>query len=38
LMIIGLVGVFSGWFWFANRQQRAGKRVLEGIDGFRHTY
>jgi MFS family permease len=38
LGIIGLVGLFSAWFWFANRQQRAGKRVLEGIEGFRHAY
>ena len=38
LLIVGFVGLFSLWFWFANRQQRAGKRVFEGVEGFRYTY
>ena len=38
LLIVGVVGVFSAWFWFANRGQREGRRVLEGVEGFRYTY
>jgi hypothetical protein len=38
VMIIGVVGIFSVWFYMANRGQRMGKKVLEGTDGFRFTY
>jgi MFS family permease len=38
LLIIGVVGVFSVYFYVANQRQRRGKRVLEGTDGFRFTY
>jgi sugar phosphate permease len=38
LLIVGVVGVFSAWFWFANRGQREGRRVLEGVEGFRYTH
>lgn len=37
-MIIGVVGVFSMYFYAANGRQRRGKRVLEGTEGFRFTY
>jgi hypothetical protein len=38
IMIIGLIGVFSVYFYMANQGQRTGKRVLEGTKGFRFTY
>ncbi|KAH3941721.1 hypothetical protein HBI56_211220 [Parastagonospora nodorum] len=38
VMIIGLVGVFSMYFYTANQRQARGKRVLEGTEGFRFTY
>lgn len=37
-VIVAFVGLFSLWFWFANRRQRAGKIVLEGTEGFRYTF
>lgn len=36
--MIGIVGVFSGYFWWANRKQRVRGSVLEGRVGFRYTY
>jgi sugar phosphate permease len=38
IMIIGMIGVFSAYFYMANQRQRSGKRVLEGTEGFRFTY
>jgi MFS family permease len=38
LMIMGVIGVFSGYFYMANQRQRRGKRLLEGTEGFRFTY
>lgn len=38
LIIIGIVVVFSWYFWYRNRQQREGKIVLERRLGFRYTY
>lgn len=38
VLLIGFVGVFSVWFWVANRWQKEGKRLLEGTEGFRYTY
>ncbi|KAL1582994.1 hypothetical protein WHR41_08224 [Cladosporium halotolerans] len=36
--IVLFVGLFSGWFWFANRRQENGKKLLEGTEGFRYTF
>lgn len=38
IMIIGLVGLFSMYFYTANQRQARGKRVLEGTEGFTFTY
>jgi MFS family permease len=38
VVIIGVMGVLEGWFWFANGEQRRGERVLEGLVGFRYSY
>ncbi|KAJ4382883.1 hypothetical protein N0V86_002108 [Didymella sp. IMI 355093] len=38
ILIIGVVGLFSVYFYLANRRQSKGKRVLEGTEGFRFTY
>lgn len=38
VVIVAFVGLFSLWFWFANRRQRAKKIVLEGTEGFRYTF
>lgn len=38
ILIIGLVGVFSVFFYTANKRQTRGKRLLEGTEGFRFTY
>lgn len=38
VLIIGVVGVFSAYFYMANARQRRGKSVLEGTEGFRYTY
>lgn len=38
LGIIGIVVGLSGWFWIANRRQREGRMVLEGIGGFTYTF
>jgi hypothetical protein len=38
VLIIAVVGLFSVYFYAANRRQSRGKRVLEGTEGFRFTY
>ncbi|KAG9188463.1 hypothetical protein G6011_02386 [Alternaria panax] len=38
ILIIGLVGVFSVFFYTSNKRQARGKRLLEGTEGFRFTY
>jgi MFS family permease len=38
IMIIGVIGVFSVYFYMANQRQKMGKRVLERTEGFRFTY
>lgn len=38
IMIIGVIGLFTVYFYTANQRQRKGKRVLEGTEGFRFTY
>ncbi|KXJ95204.1 permease of the major facilitator superfamily [Microdochium bolleyi] len=38
IAIIALVGVFSVWFFVANRRQAKGTVMLEGVRGFRYTF
>lgn len=38
IMIIGVIGAFSMYFYMANQRQSKGKRLLEGTEGFRFTY
>jgi hypothetical protein len=38
IVIIALVAVFSTYFWWANGEQKRGKRNLEQTAGFRYTY
>jgi hypothetical protein len=38
VLIILLVAAFSVHFYLANRRQRAGKAILENIEGFRYTF
>lgn len=38
MLIMGLIGVFSVYFYMANQNQKKGKKVLEGTAGFRFTY
>lgn len=38
IMIIGVIGVFSWYFYVANKRQAKGKRLLESTEGFRFTY
>jgi uncharacterized membrane protein (GlpM family) len=38
ILIIGLIGMFSVFFYTSNKRQARGKRVLEGTEGFRFTY
>ncbi|CBX95691.1 hypothetical protein IAQ61_004521 [Plenodomus lingam] len=38
ILIIGIVGLFSAWFYIANQRQSKGKMVLERTEGFRFTY
>ncbi|OAL44182.1 MFS general substrate transporter [Pyrenochaeta sp. DS3sAY3a] len=38
IMIIGVIGLFSLYFYVANQRQRKGTRVLERTEGFRFTY
>lgn len=37
IMIIGFVVAFSAYFYVANKNQRAGKVLLERTEGFRFT-
>ncbi|KAK5174146.1 uncharacterized protein LTR77_001226 [Saxophila tyrrhenica] len=37
-VIVAIVAGLSGWFYVANKRQRAGKAVLEKTEGFRYTY
>lgn len=38
ILIIMLVAVFSTYFFFANKAAKSGKKILEGVEGFRYTY
>ncbi|KAF2480501.1 putative MFS transporter [Neohortaea acidophila] len=38
VVIVAFVGLFSAWFFVANRRQKAGKTVLEETEGFRYTF
>lgn len=38
ILIIGIIGLCGALFWRANRRARAGKGVIEGVDGFRYIY
>ena len=38
ILIVGIVSVFSGYFYAANKRQKAGKTFLEGTEGFRYTF
>ncbi len=38
VLIIGIVGAFTAYFWWANGKQRKWEKVLEGTVGFRYTY
>ena len=38
LLIVVLIGAFSGWFFVANKRQKEGKAILEETEGFRYTY
>ena len=37
IIMIGLVSVFSGWFWRANTLQGKGHKIIEETPGFRYT-
>jgi MFS family permease len=38
IMIVGVIGLFSAYFYMANQRQRKGRKELEGTAGFRFTY
>lgn len=38
IAIIGIVGVFTLYFWYANGKQRKGEKLLERTLDFRYTY
>jgi MFS family permease len=38
ILIVGFVAAFSVYFYIANKRQRAGKALLEGLEDFRYTY
>lgn len=38
ILIIVIIGLCGGLFWRANRRARAGKGIIEGVDGFRYIY
>lgn len=38
VVIVCIVAVFSGYFWWSNKEQRKGKKLLEGTMDFRYTY
>lgn len=37
-MIIGVIALFSLYFYMANQKQKRGKKVIEATEGFRFTY
>ncbi|MDI1491421.1 MAG: hypothetical protein OHK93_002630 [Ramalina farinacea] len=38
MILIGIVAVFSVYFYYANRRQAKGKSIIERTTGFRYTY
>ena len=38
ILIVVLISAFTTHFYFSNKRQRAGKIVLEEIEGFRYTF
>jgi hypothetical protein len=38
ILIIGIVGCFTAYFWYANGKEKRGLQVLEKTLGFRYTY
>jgi hypothetical protein len=38
IIIIGIVAIFTSYFFFANNQQKQGFRLLERTVDFRYTY
>lgn len=38
ILVIGIVLVFSVYFYTANSKQRKGKKTIERTEGFRYTY
>ncbi|KAG6988854.1 hypothetical protein G7Y79_00069g096460 [Physcia stellaris] len=38
LIIMAIIAAFTLYFFYANRRQRKGRKVIEGTDGFRYTY
>ncbi|KAF3059664.1 putative transporter C11D3.18C [Daldinia childiae] len=38
ILIIGIVGAFSTYFFFANKLASQGKILIEGVEGFKYTY
>jgi hypothetical protein len=38
VLIVFIVAAFSAYFYVANKRQGAGKVILEGIEGFQHTF
>ncbi|KAI0129161.1 putative MFS transporter [Xylariales sp. AK1849] len=37
VLMIFIILLFSGYFFWSNKQARAGKKILEGMEGFRYT-
>ncbi|KAI1769903.1 putative MFS transporter [Hypoxylon cercidicola] len=38
ILIIGIVGAFSVYFWLANSLAGNRKIIIEGVEGFKYTY
>ncbi|KAH6653798.1 putative MFS transporter [Truncatella angustata] len=38
ILIIALVAAFSAYFYYANKAEKSGKKILEEVEGFRYTY
>jgi hypothetical protein len=38
VLIIGIVALFSLYFWHVNKKQKAGKKLLEETIDFRYTF
>ncbi|PVH82926.1 retrograde regulation protein 2 [Cadophora sp. DSE1049] len=38
ILIIGIVALFSIYFWYVNRKQKEGKKLLEETIDFRYTF